>query len=314
MTRCEHTAHHFTHRAWLRHQPVHCSKYVLSGGPKRASWVGMIIISHHHLRPGVARIAFVAEELHHVGDVLLAASKRMLGAGVVDADEKRLPSQLSLCILHRVDCLVWRTALEALRRPLLIVLRRATLVTLRRTALITSGRALVIALGGSLLISLRRTALIPLRRAALISLRRTALIALRRTALISLRRTLVVALVLRLRVILLTRKCATRLLLRIAAFLFSLHLRCHLLVVINLLLFGAIRVVVVTMHRGNLVDGTVHVRDPMTKVFWREFQSMQLPRSTLRATQPAARSSAGMRAAQTASKTLLLSHWSPHAH
>jgi hypothetical protein len=87
----------------------------------------------------VVGIALVAEKLHHVRDILLAASKCVLRAHVVDANEQRLASKLlwrlligMLGLWRRTTHILWRARL---RRRSALVLRRAAVI-LRRAALI----------------------------------------------------------------------------------------------------------------------------------------------------------------------------------
>lgn len=87
---------------WFRDQPVHRGENVSAVREKRATWVRVPIITHDYLRPWVVRVALVAEELHHVRDILLAASKCMLRADIVDPNKKRLAAQLLWRMLLRV--------------------------------------------------------------------------------------------------------------------------------------------------------------------------------------------------------------------
>lgn len=63
---------------WFRDQPVHCGEDILAVWIEWAARICIAVISHDYLRPRVTRVAFEVEELHHVRDILLAASKCML--------------------------------------------------------------------------------------------------------------------------------------------------------------------------------------------------------------------------------------------
>ena len=107
------------------------------------------------MRPRVVGVALVAEKLHHVRDILLAASKCVLRAGIVDADEERLAAKLLRPLLMGMLSLRRRTT-HILRRARLG--RRSTLV-LWRPAVMLRRAALVASIVVSL-VALRRPAVV----------------------------------------------------------------------------------------------------------------------------------------------------------
>lgn len=74
-------------------EPVHGGEHVFAVGEEGAAGVSLLVVAHDDLGFWVAAIAFVAEELLHIFDILVTAAEGVLCADIIDAYQQRLPAK-----------------------------------------------------------------------------------------------------------------------------------------------------------------------------------------------------------------------------